>query len=192
APFARPRDLGRKHAIELGDGQRWVADHRVVRRVTLRLLDVVGPLGVPVDGIDGNADDFYVAPIELGFDLGHVAELGGAHGREVLGMREQHRPGIPNPVVELDAAGGCIRFEVRSKIVDLQCHDLPLWLARADGRSQAWMFDRRVPRHYPKTAEKTNDRDAKMVATGLQRIRHAVRSTTLRDWPLLEWHRVFH
>jgi len=54
------------------------------------------------------------------------------------------------------------------------------------------MFDRRVPRHYPKTAEKTNDRDAKMVATGLQRIRHAVRSTTLRDWPLLEWHRVFH
>src|SRR5262249_56804094 len=88
----------------------------------LRLLDVVGPLGVPVDGIDGNADDFYVAPIELGFDLGHVAELGGANGREVLGMREQHRPGIPNPIVELDGASGGLRLKIRRCVSDAKCH----------------------------------------------------------------------
>jgi hypothetical protein len=51
--------------------------------VALGLLDVLGPLGVVVDGVDGQADDLDVAAVELGLDAGHVAELGGAHRREV-------------------------------------------------------------------------------------------------------------
>jgi hypothetical protein len=41
-----------------------------------------------VDGIDGKPDDFHVAPVELRLEPGHIAELGGAHRSEILGMRE--------------------------------------------------------------------------------------------------------
>jgi hypothetical protein len=75
-----------------------------------------------VDGVDRQSDDFHVAPVELRLDLGHVAELGGAHRREILGVREQHSPGVADPVVKADPAFGGRRFEIRRGIVDLQCH----------------------------------------------------------------------
>src|SRR5262249_18054724 len=49
---------------------------------------------------DAQADDLDVALLELGQQAGHVAELGGAHRREVLRMREQHAPAIADPLVE--------------------------------------------------------------------------------------------
>jgi hypothetical protein len=47
-----------------------------------------------------------------GLIVRHVAELGGADGGEVLRVREQHRPGIADPVVEADAALGGVGLEV--------------------------------------------------------------------------------
>jgi hypothetical protein len=41
---------------------------------------------VVVDRIDGEADDLDVPAVELGLDLGHVAELGRANGGEVPGV----------------------------------------------------------------------------------------------------------
>ena len=73
-------------------------------------------------GSTRDADDLDVALVELGLDLGHVAELGGANRREVLGVREQHGPGVPDPVVELDAAGGGVGLEVGRGVADAKRH----------------------------------------------------------------------
>src|ERR1700761_6708325 len=73
-------------------------------------------------GVDRQADDLDVAQVELGLDLGHVAELGGADRGEVLGVREQNPPGIPEPVVEVDRPFARLGLEVRSGIADSQWH----------------------------------------------------------------------
>jgi hypothetical protein len=80
--------------------------------MTLRLLDVFGPAGVLVDGIDAEADHLDVALPEIRLELGHIAELSRADGCEVLGMREDDAPGIAEPVIELDMALGRVGFEV--------------------------------------------------------------------------------
>src|SRR5262249_49764176 len=105
---------------EIGVGDEWV-----VGRHALCLLDVPRPLRMVALGINGEADDLDVAPVELGLDLRHVAELGGTDGREVLRMREQNRPGIADPVVEVDPAFGCVGLEVLSRFANLQCHSRP-------------------------------------------------------------------
>ena len=112
----RPSELsgtcGRQHAVELGDLELGVADQRIVGRETLRFLDVARPAGVALHRIDRQADDLDAAPVELRLDLGEVAELGGADRREVLGMREQDRPFVADPLVEPDAALGGFGLEV--------------------------------------------------------------------------------
>jgi hypothetical protein len=68
------------------------------------------------------ADDLDAALVELGLDLGHVAELGGADRREVLGVREQHRPFVADPIVKADLAFGRLGREIRDRIVDRERH----------------------------------------------------------------------
>ena len=114
--------VGREHPVELRDVEVRVADQRVVGRVSLRLLDVARPLGVVVERVDGEPDDLHVPAVELGLDAGHVAELGGAYGREVARMREQDRPRVADPVVEADPALGGVRLEVGRGVADLQSH----------------------------------------------------------------------
>jgi hypothetical protein len=53
-------------------------------------------------GIDGEADDLGVPLVELRLQLGHVAELGGADRREILGVREEDRPAVAEPFMEID------------------------------------------------------------------------------------------
>src|SRR4029077_5504976 len=97
-------------------------DHGIIRRETLRLLDVVCPARMFVDRIDRQTDDLDAAFIELRLDLGHVAELGGADGGEILWMREQHGPFVADPIVKTDLAFGGFRFEIRRGIVDRESH----------------------------------------------------------------------
>src|SRR5262245_58867506 len=78
-----------------------------------------------LDRIDRQPDDLDTALVELRLDLGHVAELGGAHRREVLRMREQHGPGAADPVVEADLAFRGLSLEVGSGIVDGKGHVAP-------------------------------------------------------------------
>jgi hypothetical protein len=80
---------------------------------------------VVVDRVDGEPDDLDVAAVELGLDLGHVAELGRAHGGEVLGVREQDGPPVPDPVVEADPAFGRFGLEVRGRVANLKSHLSP-------------------------------------------------------------------
>ena len=113
---------GGQHAPGLGDLEIGVADHRIVRREALRLLDVGRPARVPVDRIDAQADDLDVALFEFGFDLGHVAKLGGADRGEVLGVREQDGPGIADPVVKFDFAFRRLRLEIRRRVANRESH----------------------------------------------------------------------
>ena len=53
--------------------------------------------------VDRQPDDLHIAPVELRLDPGHVAQFGRADRGEVLRMREQDRPRIADPVVEMNA-----------------------------------------------------------------------------------------
>src|SRR5207237_60432 len=99
-----------------------ITDDRVVRCDALRLLDVPGPALMVAGRIDGEPDDLRVAAVELGLDPGHVAQLGGADGGEVLRVREQHRPGIPDPVMEADPPLRRLRLEIRRRVAQLETH----------------------------------------------------------------------
>src|SRR5215472_15535327 len=105
-----------------------IRDDGVVRGVPLGLLDVLGPGFVVVGRVDRQAHDLDVSQSEGGLDVRHVAEFGGADGREVLRMGEQHRPGVPDPVVKPDRPLGRLRLEVRCCVADLESHlTAPLW-----------------------------------------------------------------
>ena len=77
---------------------------------------------VLLDRVDAEADDLDVALVELGLELGHVAELGRADRREVLGVREQDAPGVAEPLVEADVAFGGFGLEVGGGVADAKRH----------------------------------------------------------------------
>ena len=102
AAFAGVAGFGGEHVVELGDLELGVADHGVVDLVAADVFDVLGPLAVVFDGVDGEADDLGAALGELAFEAGHGAELGGADGGEVLGVREEDGPVVADPLVKVD------------------------------------------------------------------------------------------
>ena len=76
-----------------------------------------------LDGVDAQADDLRVALVELGLELRHVAELGRADRREVLGMREQDRPARRRS--SRGSGSGppwCLRREVGCFVANAQWH----------------------------------------------------------------------
>ena len=75
--------------------------------------------------INAQADDLGVALVPLGLELRHVAELGRAHGREILRMREQDRPAVPDPLVEADLSLRGVGGEIRRLVTDANCHLRP-------------------------------------------------------------------
>src|SRR2546428_2040823 len=110
--FAAGR-IGVGHVVELRDGEIGVADQRVVDGGPLRLLDVLDPGLVIAHGIDAESDDLGVPLVELGLETGHVAELSGANGREVLRMREEDCPLVADPFVEVDLPLRGLSGEIR-------------------------------------------------------------------------------
>ena len=82
---------------------------------------------VVVERVDRQADHLDVALVELGLDLGHVAELGGADRGEVLGVGEQHAPAVAEPLVEVDRALGGLGGEVGCGVAEANghCNDAP-------------------------------------------------------------------
>jgi hypothetical protein len=118
--FAGLACIGCEHVIELGDLQLGVADEWVVDLVSADIFDVLLPLAVAVDGVDGEADDLGVALRELLFEACHGAELGGADGREVLGVGEENGPAVPDPFMEVDCALRGLGGEIGSNIVDAE------------------------------------------------------------------------
>ena len=122
AALVAARLLGRQHVVELRDLQVGVGDHRVVDGRALGLLDVLDPAAVIRHRVDGEADDLGVALGEFGLDPRHVAELGRAHRRVVLRVREQDRPAVADPVVEMDRPLRRFGGEIGGNVVDAQGH----------------------------------------------------------------------
>src|SRR6202022_3445704 len=122
----------------LGDLEVRVADHRVIGCGALGLLDVVGPSLVVLHRVHAQADDLGVALVELGLDARHVAQLGGAHRGEILGVREEDGPLIVDPLVEVDRTLGRLRSEVGGFVVDTQRHGTLLFAIGARYRNALW------------------------------------------------------
>ena len=78
-----------------------------------------------LERVDREAEDLHVALVELGLDLRHVTELGGADRREILGMGKQHGPIIADPLVKLNFAARRLCCEIRSSVIDSQGHSSP-------------------------------------------------------------------
>ena len=66
------------------------------------------------------------ALVEFRLQLGQRAEFGGADRGEILRMREQQRPAVADPVMELDLAFGGFGLEIRGHSANLEepCYDL--------------------------------------------------------------------
>ena len=115
-------DIRGEHPVRLRHLEVGVGDDRVVGRVALRLLDVLHPALVVVHRVDREADHLDVAAVELRLDAGHVAELRRADRREVLRVREQHRPRVADPIVEADPSVRRVGLEVRCGVAELDAH----------------------------------------------------------------------
>src|SRR5215469_1317689 len=122
AAFRAVSGLSRKHVIELCHLKFGVADHRIIDLVPLRLFDIVGPFNVIRHRVDAQADDLAIALSELGLQAGHVTKLGRAYRSEILGVRKQNRPTIPDPLVKIDFALGGFSGKVRSFGIYAQRH----------------------------------------------------------------------
>lgn len=115
-PLALPC-LGRLHGVHLHvvqvrDLALLVANDGEVQLAARDLVDVLDPALMAVDGVGREADELDTALGELGLELGEGAELGGAHGRVVLGVREEHDPIVADELVEVDGALGGLGLEV--------------------------------------------------------------------------------
>src|SRR5450755_812039 len=118
--------IGMNHAVEIGDTQIRISDHRKLYLGALRLLDVALPCNVVIDRVDRQPDHLDAALFKFALELRGGAKLSGADRGIVLGMREQHAPGVSEPRVQVDFPNGGIRFEIRCDVSELQCHEWAL------------------------------------------------------------------
>lgn len=68
----------------------------------------VNPIDVALQLIDGVSDQFHIALDEMRLVNGQTAQLGGAHGRKVAGMREEHAPTVwmtTNSIISAEYCG---------------------------------------------------------------------------------------
>ena len=110
---------GRQHSVKLRDAQIRVADHRIVWRDALRLLDVDGPFGMIFDRIDAEPDQLDVTAVEFRLKLRDITEFGGANRRKILRVGEKDRPAVADPIMELDGSVRGFGFEIRGRVADL-------------------------------------------------------------------------
>ena len=105
--------VGVHHAVHLRHVALGVRDDGVgeLGEVVVR-LDVGDPAVVVLHGVAGERDELDPPGGELLVEGLHPAELGGAHGRVVRGVREQDGPAVPQPRVEVYVAGRGVRGEV--------------------------------------------------------------------------------
>jgi hypothetical protein len=126
APFGTVSAIGGQYVVELGDVQLGIADHWEVHLVALSFLDIHGPLGVTSDGVDVEADNLAVTPLEFGLEAGHVAEPSGADGCEVRGARKEDGSAVADPFVGIELALRGLRRKIGGFVVDAQGHPCSL------------------------------------------------------------------
>ena len=84
------------------------------------LVNVLDPALVALERVGREADDLDAALLELGLELGHGAELGGADGGVVLRVGEEHDPAVADELVEVDRAVGRVGLEVGGRVAEAE------------------------------------------------------------------------
>jgi hypothetical protein len=74
------------------------------------------------NGIDAEPDQPDAALVEFGLKLCQGTEFSGADRGKILRVREQQRPAIADPVMELDLAVGSFGLEIRGHSANLKSH----------------------------------------------------------------------
>lgn len=100
------------HVVEQGNLALLVANDGESDVAASDLLDVVDPAIVGVDRVGRQTNQLDAALGELGLQLGKGAQLGGAHGREVLRVGEEDDPAVADKLVEVNGALGGFGLEV--------------------------------------------------------------------------------
>lgn len=104
------------HVVEQGDLALRVGDDGELQAAAGDLVDVPDPRAVGVAVVDAEPDQLGVSLGELRLELGKRPELGGAHGREVVRVREENAPAVlADVVVEGHLADGRVGCEVRRR-----------------------------------------------------------------------------
>jgi hypothetical protein len=66
------------------------------------------PFKVRIERVYADGQYFYVSLVELVLQLGRHAQFGGAYGRKIGGVREEHAPVVAQPLVEINGSFGGI------------------------------------------------------------------------------------
>ena len=100
------------HSIEIGDFTIRVRDQRKVESMTLGFGYVACPGAVVFEWINAETDHFNAAFVEFRFQAGNLTKFRCANRSEIRRVREQHRPVVTHPFMELERAIGCVGLEI--------------------------------------------------------------------------------
>ncbi len=121
------RRRGRQHVVELGDVEIGVADHRIVRRGALRLLDVLRPLA-RVCRRDRRSSPISLTPrlSNSGFNFARAPSSVVQTGVKSFGCENKSAQLLPIQSWNLTFAFGGLGFEIGGGCANLECHDFDL------------------------------------------------------------------
>ena len=100
------------HVVEVGNLALLVGQDGELDERARHLVNVLDPALVAAQRVGRETNQLDAALVELGLEACHLAELGGAHGRVVLGVGEQDDPVVADELVEVDGALGGLGLEV--------------------------------------------------------------------------------
>lgn len=100
------------HVVCEGDLALLVANDGEGELAARDLVNVLDPARVRVDGVGRETDELGPAARKLWLELCECAELCGADGRVVLGVREENDPVVANELVEVNGASRRLGLEV--------------------------------------------------------------------------------
>lgn len=111
---------GHSHVVEESNLSLLVPNNGERHLATRHLIDVLDPALVRLDGVGGQANQLDATLLKLGLELGKGTQLGGAHGRVVLGVGEEHNPLVADELVEVDGALGRLGLEVGGDVAQTE------------------------------------------------------------------------
>lgn len=100
------------HVIGIGDLALGVGNDGEGELGAGNLIDILDPELVGVGAVGAQTDQLDSTSSELGLELGKSAQLSGADGGEVIGVREKNGPAVANVVMEGDGTVGGVSVEV--------------------------------------------------------------------------------
>lgn len=102
-----------QHVVQIRNFSLLVANDWKFQIRARDLVDILDPSSMAVDGVGREADQLDAPLGEFGFQFRERAQLGGADGRVVLGVREEDDPLVSDELVEINGAVGRVGLKIR-------------------------------------------------------------------------------